>query len=148
MEVILLEKVRKLGDLGDQVRVKSGYGRNYLIPVGKAVLATAENIEKTNERKLELQEQQKSILDKAKARAEKLSSVILNIPRKASEQGKLFGSVGVGDIMEMLKADGIELEKHEIKIPDSVIRSIGEYEVDIRLHVDVSTKIKVVVVTE
>ncbi len=148
MEVILLEKVHKLGDLGDKVKVKPGYGRNYLIPSGKAVSATSENVAMFEERKAELEKQQQEALAAATVRAEKLKDVSVTISRKAGSEGKLFGSVGTIDIAEAVAATGAELEKHEIRLPEGPVRSTGDYEFDVQLHADVTTTIKVTVVPE
>jgi large subunit ribosomal protein L9 len=148
MEVILLEKVHKLGSLGDQVKVKPGFGRNYLIPSGKAVSATKENIAKFDERRAELEKQQQESLAKASARAEKLNEVNVSIARKAGAEGKLFGSVGTIDIADAVTESGTELAKHEIRLPEGPIRGIGEYELDVQLHADVTATIKVNVVAD
>jgi len=148
MEVILLEKVHKLGELGDQVKVKPGFGRNYLIPSGKAVSATVDNIAKFDARRAELEKQQQESLSAASARAEKLNAVSISVARKAGAEGKLFGSVGTIDIADTVTESGVELAKHEIRLPDGPIRSTGEFEVDVHLHADVSAKIKVNVVPE
>jgi len=148
MEVILLEKINKLGELGDQVRVKAGYGRNYLIPVGKAVSATAENIEKFESRRAELEEAQAGALSAASARAEKLNVVEVTLARKAGEEGKLFGSVSAADIAEVVVAAGVELAKSEVRLPDGPLRALGEFEVATHLHADVDARIKVTVVAE
>lgn len=148
MEVILLEKVHKLGELGDQVKVKPGFGRNYLIPSGKAVSATVDNIAKFDARRAELEKNQQESLTAASARAEKLNAVSISIARKAGAEGKLFGSVGTIDIADTVTESGVELAKHEIRLPDGPIRSTGEFEVDVNLHADVSAKIKVNVVAE
>jgi large subunit ribosomal protein L9 len=148
MEVILLEKVYNLGELGDKVKVKPGYGRNFLIPSGKAVSATKENVAIFEERKAELQRQQQEALSIATSRAEKFKEVTVTIAKKAGSEGKLFGSIGTIDIAESVSALGTELEKQEIRMPEGPIRAIGEYEFDIQLHADVSASIKVVVVAE
>lgn len=148
MEVILLEKVQKLGELGDQVKVKPGFGRNYLIPSGKAVSATAENIAKFDARRAELEKQQQESLAAATARSEKLNEVSVSIARKAGTEGKLFGSVGTIDIAEAVTAKGVELAKHEIRLPDGPLRSTGDFDIDLHLHADVSATIKVSVVSE
>lgn len=148
MEVILLEKVHKLGELGDQVKVKPGFGRNYLIPSGKAVSATVDNIARFDARRAELEKQQQESLASATARAEKLNTVSISVARKAGTEGKLFGSVGTIDIAEAVTESGVELAKHEIRLPDGPIRSTGEFEIDIHLHADVSATIKVNVVPE
>ena len=148
MEVILLEKVYNLGELGDKVKVKPGYGRNFLIPSGKAVSATKENIAMFEERKAELEKHQQEALAAANARADKLKDVSVTIARKAGSEGKLFGSVGTIDIADAVSATGTELEKHEIRMPEGPIRATGEYEFDVQLHADVMTTIKVIVVPE
>ena len=148
MEVILLEKVHKLGNLGDQVKVKPGYGRNYLIPSGKAVSATTDNIAKFDARRAELEKQQQEVLALANARSEKLSVVSITIARKAGSEGKLFGSVGTIDIADTVTASGVELAKHEIRLPEGPLRNTGEYDIDVQLHADVTTTIKVIVVPE
>ncbi len=148
MEIILLEKVHKLGALGDRVNVKPGFGRNYLIPSGKAVSATADNIAKFDARRAELEKQQQEASAAASVRAEKLNEVNVSIARKAGEEGKLFGSVGTADIAEAVKATGVELAKHEIRLPEGPIRSVGEFELDVQLHADVTVTIKVNVVPE
>jgi len=148
MDVILLEKVRNLGNLGDQVNVKPGYGRNFLIPNGKAVPATKPNIEKFEGRRAELEMAQSDILAKATARAEAMSTVSITISKKAGTEGKLYGSVGTVDISEAVTATGLELAKHEVRLPDGVLRNLGEYEVEIHLHADVNSKIKLSIVAE
>ena len=148
MEVILLEKINKLGDLGDQVNVKAGYGRNYLIPVGKAVSATAENVEKFESRRAELEMAQVEGLKAATARAEKLNATEITLERIAGEEGKLFGSVSAADIAEAVTAAGAELAKSEVRLPEGPLRALGEYEVDVHLHVEVDSKVKVTVVAE
>ena len=148
MEVILLEKINKLGDLGDQVNVKAGYGRNYLIPIGKAVSATAENVEKFESRRAELELAQVEGLKAATDRAEKLNATEIILERIAGEEGKLFGSVSAADIAEAVTAAGAELAKSEVRLPEGPLRAIGEFEVDIHLHVEVDAKVKVIVVAE
>ncbi|HIF52199.1 MAG TPA: 50S ribosomal protein L9 [Thiotrichaceae bacterium] len=148
MEIILLEKVHKLGALGDRVNVKPGFGRNYLIPSGKAVSATVDNIAKFDARRTELEKQQKVLSDTAAARAEKLNAVTVSIARKAGEEGKLFGSVGTADIADAVTASGVELTKQEIRLPEGPIRSLGEIELVVQLHADVTATIKVNVVAE
>jgi len=148
MEVILLEKVYNLGELGDKVKVKPGYGRNFLIPSGKAVSATKEKVAMFEERRAELEKQQQEALSIATSRAEKFKEVTVTIAKKAGSEGKLFGSIGTIDIAESVSALGTELEKQEIRMPEGPIRAIGEYEFDIQLHADVSASIKVVVVAE
>lgn len=148
MEVILLEKIQNLGNLGDQVKVKSGYGRNYLIPHGKAVSATPANIEKFESRRAELEKMQADLLEKAQSRAEQLNQVSITITRKAGAEGKLFGSVGTVDISEAVKQTGVELAKHEVRLPYGPFRATGDYTVDIHLHADVEASIKLVIAAE
>ena len=148
MEVILLEKIQNLGKLGDKVRVKAGYGRNYLIPAGKAVSASSANIEKFEARRAELEKAETEILQKAQARAEQLNQVAVTIARKAGSEGKLFGSVGTIDIIEAVRETGAELAKHEIRLPDGPFRAIGEFQVHIHLHADVEAAIRINIVAE
>lgn len=145
MEIILLEKVANLGDLGDQVSVKSGYGRNYLIPQQKAVPATKANIEKFEARRAELEKAAAEALAEAQARADKIAGVgTITLARNAGEEGKLFGSVGPADIADALSEAGAEVEKREV-IMEEAIHAIGEYEVHIRPHTDIMQSIKVVI---
>jgi len=148
MEVILLEKVHKLGDLGDQVHVKSGYGRNYLIPGKKAVPATPGNVEKFQLQRAELVKIQAESLVIAQQRAEGLEAVNVTITSKAGAEGKLFGSVGTADIAEAISATGVVVEKKEIRLPDGALRQLGEYAIDVQLHSDVTVIITVVVAAE
>lgn len=143
MNVILLEKVHKLGDLGDQVRVKAGYGRNYLIPGGKAVPATPDNIARFERRRAELQQRQQQARASAAVRAEKLNAMALTLPWPAGPEGKLFGSVGAADIALAVTAAGVELTRQELRLPDGPLKSTGEYEIFARLHAEVSATIKV-----
>jgi len=148
MEVILLEKIRKLGALGDQVRVRPGYGRNYLIPQGKAVPATKDNIEKFEARRSELEQAQADVLASATARAEKLDGLSVTLTRKAAAEGKLYGSVGPADIAEAVTAAGVELSKREVTLPEGPLRVTGEYELGVHLHADVDATVKVQIVAE
>ncbi|HSH30368.1 MAG TPA: 50S ribosomal protein L9 [Thiohalobacter sp.] len=148
MEVILLEKVANLGALGDQVRVKPGYGRNYLIPQGKATPATPENIERFEQRRAELERQAAETLAAAQARAGKLEGFELALTAKAGDEGKMFGSVGTSDIAEGLQAAGHEVERQEVLLPEGAFRQLGEYEVQLRLHADVEATIKLVITAE
>jgi large subunit ribosomal protein L9 len=149
MEVILLEKVGKLGTVGDRVDVKSGFGRNYLVPQGKAVAATQTNIAEFEARRAELEaaasDKRTSADGRAKLLAEKASVTIKAV---AGDEGKLFGSVGVRDIADALTAAGIEVAKAEVKLPGGTLREVGEYDVDIQLHVDVMQTIKVIIQAE
>ncbi len=148
MQVILLEKVQNLGELGDKVTVRPGYGRNYLIPKGKAVAATEDNLAEFERRRAELEKTQADALGKAGQRAEALREVSVSISRKAGEEGKLFGSVGTGDIAEAVTAAGVELHKHEVRLPEGPLRQAGEYDIVLHLHADVDAAVKVVVVPE
>jgi large subunit ribosomal protein L9 len=148
MDVILLEKVRNLGGLGDQVRVKPGYGRNFLIPGGKAVPATTQNIEKFEARRAELERSQADILARATARAESINGLALTLKRKAGAEGKLYGSVGTVDISEAVTGTGLELTRQEIRLPEGPFRNIGEFDVEIHLHTDVNATIKINIIPE
>lgn len=148
MNVILLEKIRNLGDLGDSVTVAAGYGRNFLIPQGKAVPATKENIQHFEERRAELQAAADEKLAKAQARAEQLAGLIVTIPANAGDEGKLFGSVGTADIADAVTAQGVELQKKEVRMPEGAIRQTGEFTFEVHLHPEVEASIKVVVVGE
>ena len=145
MDVILLEKLDNLGDLGDQVKVSAGYGRNYLMPQGKAKPATAENIKYFEERRAELERQAREVLEAAEARKARLEGLILTIPAKAGDEGKLLGSVGTADIAEAAAAAGIELDRAEVRMPEGPLRVVGEYEISVHLHSDVDTVVSVVV---
>ena len=145
MQVILLEKVGKLGDLGDQVNVKSGYGRNVLIRLGKAVPASAGNVADFETRRAELEATAAEKVAAAQARADKLAGVVVTMESNAGEEGKLFGSIGTRDIADAISATGNEIAKSEVKMPEGVIRELGEYDVSIQLHSDVTTVVKVVV---
>ncbi len=148
MEVILLESVQKLGELGDKVTVKSGYGRNFLIPLKKAVPVTVENLQRFEERRAELEAAAGDKLSIAKRRAEKVSELSITIPTKAGEEGKLFGSITVRDIAAACKAAGVDLEKSEVRLPEGPIRQLGEFDIDIHLHPEVDAVLKLVVVAE
>lgn len=137
MEVILLERIRNLGKVGDRVNVKSGYARNFLVPEQKAVLATKENIEMFEARRAELEKAAQESLDKAQARAKAFEGLNIKIARKAAEDGKLFGSVSVYDVIDAIKAAGVEIERRELTMPEQQVRSLGEYEFYIELHSDV-----------
>ncbi len=147
MEVILLEKVRNLGSLGEKVKVRSGYGRNFLIPRGKAVLASKDNIEKFEARRAELEQAAAAAVATAQARAAKLAELgAVTISHNAGDEGKLFGSVGTQDIADAICAAGVEVKRQEIMMPEGVIRQVGEYELELSLHTDVTQAVKVNVV--
>jgi large subunit ribosomal protein L9 len=148
MEVILLERFGNLGDLGEEVSVKGGYARNYLIPQGKAVRATPENRAQFETRRAELERAANEQLAEAGSRAEKLEGLMVTMVVKAGDEGKLYGSVGTKDIADAVTAEGTEVTKAEVKLPEGVIRAIGEYDVDLQLHSDVTVTIKVNVVAE
>ena len=148
MEVILLEKIHKLGDLGQQVRVKPGYGRNYLIPNGKAIPATEANIARFESQRAELEMAQQDVQSKASARAAAMADLTVTIARRAAREGKLYGSVGTVDIAEAVTATGNELHKHEVRLPEGPFRVLGEQKVDLQLHADVVVTITVNIVAE
>jgi len=146
MRVILQEKIANLGNVGDQVTVTRGYGRNYLIPKDKAVLATPESIQHFEERRVDLEKAAAEVLLTAQARAKSLGSVSVKIEAQASEEGKLFGSVGPREIADAIVAAGHEMTKSEVSMPDGPIRQLGEHEVTVTLHGEVYTTVKVEVV--
>ena len=148
MNVILLERLSNLGDIGDEVAVKAGFARNYLIPQGKAVRATQENRAVFEGRRAELEKAAADQLAEAQARATKLEGLSLTLVVKAGEEGKLYGSVGTQDIADAITAEAIEVARAEVRMPEGVIRSIGEYEIDLQLHSDVTVSISVAVVAE
>jgi len=149
MEVILLERIDNLGALGDKVNVKSGYGRNYLLPMGKALAASAKNVAEFEAKRAELEKVQAEKLAAATARKEKIEALAsITISHNAGEEGKLFGSVGTTDIADAITNAGIELARSEIRMPEGVFHAVGEYEVTIHLHSDVNADIKVVIVAE
>lgn len=148
MEVILLEKIRNLGNLGDKVNVKPGYGRNFLIPQGKAVVATETNLAAFEERRAELERQQTEALEAAQARAGQLEGLEVTIAARAGDQGKLFGSIGTRDLADAITAAGVEVSKHEVLLPEGALRQTGEFEIALALHSDVEASVKVSVVAD
>lgn len=148
MEIILLEKVANLGALGDRVKVKSGYAHNFLIPKGKATEATATNLARFEARRAELERIAAEALAKAKTRAAQLTELIVTLSVKTGSEGRLFGSVGAADIANAVSAAGIELQKHEVRLPAGPIRQIGEYDVDLHMHSEVKTQIRVNIIAE
>lgn len=148
MEVILLEKVENLGNLGDKVTVKPGYGRNYLIPGGKAKPATEANLAEFEARRAELEKAAQEALDAAIARKEAVEKLTVTINSKAGDEGKLFGSIGPVDIADAVKAAGVDVEKKEVRLPEGPLRLLGEYDIDLHLHTDVNATVKVVVAEE
>lgn len=149
MEVILLENIGNLGGLGDKVNVKSGFGRNYLIPQGKAVPATARSIAEFEARRAELEAAAAATLAAAEARAAAINALgLISIPANAGEEGKLFGSIGTRDISEAITAAGCEVDKSEVRLPEGALRDLGEYEVAIQVHGDVFASVAIAVIPE
>ena len=148
MEVILLEKVANLGALGTKVNVKPGYGRNFLIPQGKAVPATKANLEAFEARRAELERQEAEILATAQARAEQLATLAIVIAAKSGDEGKLFGSVGTRDIADAITTAGIAVTKTEVRLPNGALRNTGEYKIALQLHSDVMAEVALTVVAE
>ncbi len=148
MEVILLEKVANLGNLGDKVTVKSGYGRNYLLPQGKATAATPENVAEFEARRAELERLAAEKQGAAEARAAQLSELVVTITANVGEEGKLFGSIGTQDIADALTASGIEVAKSEVRLPEGSIRQTGEYDIKLQLHSEVVAEVKLIVAGE
>ena len=146
MDIILLEKVGGLGNLGDKVRVKGGFGRNFLIPYGKAVSATTDNVARFEAKRAELEKGAMERLAAAQARAEKLSGLKVTIAANAGDEGKLFGSIGTRDVADAITATGNEVGKSEVRMPNGVIRAIGDYQIDVQLHSDVTATVTVSVV--
>ncbi|NOR72113.1 MAG: 50S ribosomal protein L9 [Methylomarinum sp.] len=148
MEVILLEKVANLGNLGDKVTIKAGYGRNYLVPQGKAAAATAEKIKEFEARRAELEKAAAEKLAAANARGEAVGKLTVVIPHKAGDEGKLFGSVGTQNIADAITEAGAKVERHEIRLPEGVIRQIGTYDIDVNLHTDVVVTMSIEIAAE
>ena len=149
MEVILLENISNLGGLGDTVQVKAGFGRNYLIPQGKAVPATEANVAEFESRRAELEAAAADALGKAEARAEQINALqLISIEANAGEEGKLFGSVGTRDIAEAITAAGCNVDKSEVRLPEGALRELGEFEIAIQVHGDVTAMVNIAVVPE
>jgi large subunit ribosomal protein L9 len=149
MEVILLDKIAKLGGLGDKVTVKSGYARNYLLPQGKAVFASKANIEHFEARRADLEKQLAEALATAEAKAAKITELAeVTIASTAGDEGKLFGSIGTKDIADAITEAGVEVTKAQVRMPLGTIRETGEYDIVIHLHTDVDVNVKVVVIAE
>lgn len=149
MQIILLENVKQLGDLGAVVNVRAGYGRNFLIPQGKALSATKANLADVEARRAELEKDAAEQLAAAQARAEQLGELNIVVPANAGEGGKLFGSIGTQDIADAIAAAaGVEIERAEVKLPNGVLRQTGEYEIDLQLHGDVMVTVPLAVVPE
>lgn len=148
MKLVLLQKVTNLGNLGDQVSVKPGYGRNFLVPQGKAVPATAANVAEFEARRAEHEARARELSAGAEARRERLEGASVTIAANASTEGKLYGSVGPRDIAEAFTAAGLPLEKSEVVMGEGPIRRVGEFDLVVHLHADVEATVKVVVVPE
>lgn len=148
MDVILLEKVENLGNIGDRVKVRSGYGRNFLLPRGKATLATSSNIAIFEARRAELEKKEVEELRVANQRAASAGKLTLRLSAKAGTEGKLFGSLGTADIAEACTAAGVAIKRSEIRLPDGPIRVLGEHSIELHLHSDVNATIRITVVAE
>lgn len=148
MEVILLERIRHLGQLGDRVSIKAGYARNYLLPKGKALIATAENIKEFESRRDELEKAQAAVLDTAMESAEKINDMQITLVRMTGEEGKLFGSVSAYDIAKSVTEAGVELTKKQVFLPEGPLRQLGEFDIPIGLSHGVEAVLKVFVVAE
>jgi len=148
MQVILLEKVANLGNLGDRVTVRSGYARNFLLPKGKATLATAENVKKFEARRAELEKAQQALLANAQKRASAFEGFKLTITAKAGSEGKLFGSIGTSDIAEAASKAGHPLERSEVRLPNGPLRTVGEHTVSVHLHTDIDLELPIVINAE
>jgi len=148
MNVILLEKLGRLGGIGDQVRVKAGFGRNFLIPFGKAVPATEANVAQFEARREELERAANEKKQAAEQRAARLAPLTITIAANAGDEGKLFGSIGTRDIADAITKAGVDVVKSEVRMPSGVIRELGEYTLDIQLHSEVTQPVKIVVIPE
>jgi len=148
MEVILLENVSNLGRLGDKVNVKSGFGRNFLFPYGKAVPATAANLAEFEARRAELEKAAAESKAAADARAEALADKEVTLTAKAGDEGKLFGSVGTKEIADAVSTDAVAVEKSEVRLPEGALRNTGEFDIDLQLHSEVTVTIKLTIATE
>ncbi|MDD5034404.1 MAG: 50S ribosomal protein L9 [Methylococcaceae bacterium] len=148
MEIILLEKIANLGNLGDKVTVRPGYGRNFLIPQGKAVRATAAKMAEFEQLRAELEKKASAELASAQERADAIAKLNVSIFRKAGEEGRLYGSVGGKDIAEAVTAAGVALQKHEVRLPTGPIRATGDYEIKLQIHSDVMATLALKVAAE
>lgn len=147
MQVILLEKIRNLGALGDKVDVKAGYGRNFLIPQNKAVFATEDNIARFEQRRAELEKKEQQSLATAEQRAAKLNDTTITISAMASDEGKLYGSITANEIKDALNEKSIEVSKREIVMPDGPLHSVGDYSIEIHVHSDVIATLQVQIIS-
>ena len=148
MEVILLQKVANLGNIGDRVKVRSGFGRNFLLPQGKATLATPDNIARFEARRAELERVAREHLSSAEERSAAVKDFKLTIHAKAGTEGKLFGSIGTSDIAEELNRAGFQVERSEVRLPHGPLRMVGEHAVTLHLHADVDVPLQVTIVAE
>ena len=148
MEIILLEKIANLGAMGEKVNVKPGYGRNYLIPQGKAAPATAENVAEYEARRADLEKAAAETLTAAEARRDALLDKVITIASKAGDEGKLFGSIGTADIASVISEQLVAVERNEVRLPDGAFRTIGEHDVQIQLHTDVNVVVKLIIEAE
>ena len=148
MEVILLQKVANLGNIGDRVKVRSGFGRNFLLPQGKATLATADNIARFEARRAELERLAREHLSSAEERAAAMKDFKLTIPAKAGTEGKLFGSIGTSDIAEAGTRAGFKVERSEVRLPSGPLRTVGEHMVNLHLHADIDVPLHVTIIAE
>ena len=148
MEIILLEKIAKLGNLGDKVTVKPGYGRNFLIPKGKAVRASAAKLAEFEQHRAELEKKAAEEFAAAQARAEALAKLNVKITQKAGEEGRLYGSVGTKDIADAVTAAGVDVRKNEVRLPTGPLRQIGDYEIKLHVHADLDAIVKLKIAAE
>lgn len=148
MEVILLQKVANLGNIGDRVKVRSGYGRNFLLPQGKATLATTDNVARFEARRTELEKLAREQLSSAEERAAAMKEFKLTIHAKAGTEGKLFGSIGTSDIAEAATREGLKVERSEVRMPSGPLRIVGEHLVTLHLHADIDVPLNVTIVAE
>jgi len=148
MDVILLTKVANLGNIGDRVNVKSGYGRNFLLPSGKATLATPANVAKFEARRAELEKVARDELADATRRSDAMKEFKLQIRAKAGSEGKLFGSIGTTDIADACTAQGHKVARSEVRMPNGPIRSVGEHAISLHLHTDVDVQLQLIVIAE
>ena len=148
MEIILLQKVANLGNIGDRVKVRSGFGRNFLLPQGKATLATRDNVAKFEARRAELEKAAREQLGSAEERAAAMKDFRLTITAKAGTEGKLFGSIGTSDIAEACTREGFKVARSEVRLPNGPLRTVGEHNVTLHLHADIDVPLHVTIVAE
>lgn len=148
MEVILLERLGRLGTVGDRINVKAGFGRNYLLPQGKAIVASESNVAEFETRRADLEKVANEKKAVAEERAAKLEELVVTIRANAGDEGKLFGSIGTRDLAQAITDAGVEVSKAEVKLPSGTLREVGEYDVDVQLHIDVLQSVKVVIEAE